>query len=158
MRGGSIAVDRWSSRKVQPIVVLYVLAVFAVFIALSHFVIQSAAAVKALALAAVGAVAVTIPGVLGKVEYQATEAGVERRTVNEKEPGGFEGVFRWDELSHVVPMRHGFKYYKTLHETNPFRRFWKLHLSDAFSGEIHVEKKDLERIMALVDRRGVEIS
>ena len=150
--------DRWSARKVQPIVVLYVLAVFAVFIALSHFVIQSAAAVKALALAAVGAVAATIPGVLGKVEYQATEAGIERRTVNEKEPGGFEGVFRWDEVSHVVPMRHGFKYYKTLHETKPFRRFWKLHVSDSFSGEIHVEKKDLERVMALVERRGVEIS
>jgi hypothetical protein len=40
-------------------------------------------------------------------------------------------------------------------ETNPFRRFWKAHISDRFSGEIHAEKKDLERILGVFERHGV---
>ncbi len=51
-------------------------------------------------------------------------------------------------------MGHGFKYYKTLNEASPIRRFWKAHFSDQFSGEVHVEKQDLERVLEIVDGGG----
>ena len=62
-------------------------------------------------------------------------------------------MFAWSELSHVVPVKHGFKYVKTINETNALRRFWKRHISDKFSGEVHVERKDLERILGIVERQ-----
>lgn len=152
------ALDHWSARKVRPIVILYVLGVFAVFMVVSILVFHSMDAVKALVAAAVGGVAATVPGVLEKIEYQLTEAGINKRTVNTKKPGPFKGVFRWEELSRVVPMKHGFKYYKTLSETSPFRRFWKAQICGEFSGEIHVEKEDLERILGIVKRQWIAIS
>lgn len=155
---GSTALDRWSARKVQPVVVLYVVVVFAAFVAAARFIFHTPEAVKALVMAAVGAVAATIPGVIGKVEYRATTSGVEQRKLDEKKPRQFEEAFRWDELSHIVPMRYGFKYYRTMHETTPVRRFWKLHVCDRFSGEIHLERHDLDRILGLVERQGVAIS
>ena len=157
-RNGSVVLDRWLARKIQPVVVFYVVAVFAAFMAMSHFIFHSPDAVKALAIAAVGVVAATVPGVMGKIEYQLTELGMEKRSLNVKKSGEFEEAFRWDQLSHVVPMRHGFKYFKTMNETNPVRRFWKAHISDQFSGEIHVERNDLERILGTVERRGIAIS
>jgi hypothetical protein len=146
-RRESAVFDRWSSRKVPPVVLIYVVGVFAAFIALSIFVFRSPDAVKALLIAAVGAVVATVPGVMEKVEYQMTEVGIEKRASGKKEPSPFEVLFRWDELDRVVPMRHGFKYYKTMNETKPLRRFWKTHVSDRYSGEVHVEKADLERVL-----------
>lgn len=148
----SEVLENWSAHKVQPVVVLYLVAVFGAFVALAHFVLHSPDAVKALAIALVGAVGATVQGVIDKIEYQITESGIEKRPIRKKKPEQFKSVVRWDELSRIVPMKHGFKYYKTLDETNPFRRFWKLHLSDRFSGEVHVERKDLERILGIVDR------
>jgi hypothetical protein len=139
--------DRWSARKVPPIVVLYVVAVFAAFIALSVFVFHSLDAVKALLIAAVGAVVATVPSVMEKVEYRMTASGIEKRVSKKKEPDQFQELFRWDELDHIVPTRHGFKYSKAMNESNPFRRFWKAHLSDQFSGEVRAETTDLERIL-----------
>ncbi len=55
-------------------------------------------------------------------------------------------------------MKHGFKYVKIMNETNPFRRFWKAHVSDQFSGEIHVDRKDLRRILEIVEQQGIAIS
>jgi hypothetical protein len=137
--------------------VLYVLAVFAAFIALSVFVFHSPDAVKALVIAAVGGVAATVPGVIEKVEYRLTPSGIDKRPINTKKPRPFQDVFCWDQLSHVVSMQHGFKYYKTMNETNPLRRFWKQHISDAFSGEVHVEKKDLDRVLEIVERQGIAV-
>jgi hypothetical protein len=151
---GVVALDRWVARKVQSIVVLYVAAVFAAFIAVSYFVFHSQEAVTALVIAAVGAIAATIPGVLEKVEYLLTASGIEKRTVNMKKPGEFKRVFQWDQLSRVVHTKRGIKYYKSMNETNPLRRFWKAHISDEFSGEIHVEKKNLERIRKIFEQRG----
>lgn len=150
---GSVVLDRWSARRVQPAVVFYVVAVFAVFIAVSHFVFHSTEAVKALAIAALGAVAATVPSVMGKIEYRATASGIEKRTLDAKKPAAFEEALRWDELSRVVPMRRGFKYYRATNETNPARRFWKTHVSDRFSGEIHVERQDLGRILGIVEQQ-----
>ena len=154
---GSTVLDRWSARKIQPIVVLYVLAVFAAFIALSIVVFDSWKAVKALLIAAVGAAAATLPGVIEKVEYRLTGSGIDKRPINTKKPREFTGVFRWDELSHVVPMKRGFKYYKTMGEAGPFRRFWNTQISDEFSGEVHVEERDLERILEIVARQGIVV-
>jgi len=151
-RDGLVVLDSWSARKARPIVLLYIVAVFTVFIVLSHFVVHSPEAVKALVLAAVGALVATVPGVTGKVEYRLTESGIEKRTVKEN-PGEYEKIFAWDQLDRVVPMRHGFKYFKILNETNALRRFWKLHLSDRYSGEVHAERVDLDRILGLVGQR-----
>lgn len=154
----SPVLDSWSARKVRPIVMLYVGAVFAVFIVVAHFVFHSLEAVTALAMAAVGGIFATLPGMIDRAVYQLTQSGVEKRTRNAKNPGPFKTLFRWDELSRVVPMRHGFKYYKTMDETNSFRRFWKTHFSDQWSGEVHVEKEDLGRVLELVERRGITIA
>ena len=154
-RDGTEVLDRWSARKVQPVVLLYVGAVFAAFIVLAHFVFHSDEAVKALVFAAIGGIAVTTPGVLEKVEYLLTESGIEKRKVDPKKPGEFKDVFRWDQLSHIVPMKHGFKYYTVMDEMNSLGRFWKTHLSDNFSGEIHVEKRDLDRVLRLVERQRI---
>lgn len=154
---GSEILDRWSARKIRPIVVLYVVVLFAAFIATAYFVFDSVDAVKGLALAAVATIVATVPGIMERLEYRLTETGIDRKK-NKNESPGFTEVFRWDELSHVVPMRHGFKYFKTLDESNPLRRFWKTHFCDQYSGEVHVEKTDLGRVLQLVERRGITLS
>jgi hypothetical protein len=144
--------DQWTARKVQPVVLLYVVLVFVGFMALALFVFHSREAVTALAMAAVAAVFATIPGVFERVEYRATEAGLEKRAVR-KQPGEFEGLVRWDELDQVVPLKHGFRFSKPIGGTSPLRRFWKKHISDRYSGEVHVERSDLQRVLALVEMR-----
>ena len=58
--------ERWSARKVQPIVVLYLAGVSAACIAAAHFVFHSPEAVKALVVAAVSAMGAAVPGVIEK--------------------------------------------------------------------------------------------
>lgn len=145
--------DLWSARKTPPVVLLYVTVVFAVFTALAIFVLHSRAAVKALAIAWIGAIVATLSGVMEKVEYRLTDAGLDKRAHHTKKPSSFKAVFRWDELAHIVPMKHGFKYYKTLDETSPLRRFWKMHVSDRYSGMVHAEKVDLDRVLGIVERQ-----
>jgi hypothetical protein len=152
-RSGAAVLDRWSARRIQPIVVLYVAAVFAAFMVLAHFVFHSPEAVKALLIAAVGGIAATVPGVIEKVEYQLTDSGLGKRPLKGKKPSQCKDVFRWDELSRVVPTKHGFKYHKTMNETNSIRRFWKAHISDQYSGEVHAEKDDLDRVLGIVERQ-----
>jgi len=154
----SEALDRWTARKVRPIVILYVLAVFAAFMVVSITVFHSAEAVKALAFAAVGGVVAILPSVIEKVEYRMTDSGVEKRPVKKERAPDFKEVFLWDDLDRVVPMHHGFKYFKTLNETRPLRRFWQKHFSDRFSGEVHVEKEDLARVLEIIAQRGITSS
>jgi hypothetical protein len=118
----------------------------------SYFIFHSPEAVNALVLAAVGAVVATVPGVTGRIEYRLTETGIEKRTVKD-DPGEYEEIFSWDQLNRVVPVRHGFRYSKILSETNALRRFWRLHLSDRYSGEVHAEREDLDRILGFVEQR-----
>lgn len=145
----------WSARKMPPIIALYVAAVFLAMMLVSYFVLHSGAAVKALAIAAVGSIVAVIPGLFSRVDYRLNERGLEKRASNTKEPGSFENVFQLDQLSHVVPMRHGFKYYRFLDEANAFRRFWKLHVSDEFSGEVHVERTDQRRVLEILNEHGI---
>ncbi len=154
-KSGTVVFDRWSARRVRPVILLYVAAVFAAFMVLAYFVFHSPAAVRALAIAAVGAIVATAPAVVDKIEYQLTDLGLDKRTLRTKVPGPFTDVFRWEEVSHVVPMGHGFKYVKLLDETNPLRRFWKMQVSDRYSGEVHVAKHDLDRVLGAVAQRGI---
>jgi len=146
---------RWSARRVQPVVLLYVAAVFVGMMSISHFVVHSAATVKALALTVVGAIVSLVPAVAGRMEYRLTEQGLEQRSPGEKKSGGFKHVFQMDQLSRVVPKRHGFKYYKKLDESNAVRRFWKLHFSDVYSGEVHAEATDQERVLEILSLNGI---
>jgi len=146
---------QWSARKMRPIVLIYVAAVFVVFMALSFFVLHSMMAVKALAMAAVASMVPLVPVVTSRIEYRLNVRVLERRPQTDKKPKEFETVFQTDELSYVVPMRHGFKFYRLLNESNPFLRFWKVHVSDAYSGEVHVEKADQERVFELMAQHGI---
>jgi len=148
----------WSARRVRPTVALYVLGVFGAFVAPAHFVFHSPGAVKALFMAAVASIASLAPTILRKVEYRATEAGLARRHLSGKRPQEFEDIFSWNELSHLVPTRLGFKYFKKLAEPNPIVRFLRHHVSGGHSGEIHAEPRDLERIRTMLRERGVRIA
>ena len=90
---GPAILHEWSARKVQPRVVVYVALVFVVFMALAYFVFDSMTGVKGLALASVGAIVPLIPGVLNRTEYRSTEAGIESRTLDKKNPKEFRKSF-----------------------------------------------------------------
>jgi hypothetical protein len=145
----------WSARKLNPLILLYVATVFIVMIVLSYFVFHSLTGVKALVVAAVGAVVPLFIEVVKRIEYRLTEQGLECRPLDSNESRAFKGIFQLDELSHVVPVRHGFKFYRPLNETNPFRRFWKAHISDQYSGEVHVDKEDQERVLKVLAQHGI---
>jgi hypothetical protein len=148
---------QWSARRLQPVVIAYVAAVFVVFAALSYFVFHSMTAVKTLAMAAVAGIVSLVPAVLQRVEYRLTEVQLDRRTVAKDKAKGLEIVFRLDELNHIVPTGRGFKFYLQLNEPNPLRRFWKLHVSDEYSGDVHVETADRKCVMSTLERCGVSL-
>ena len=147
----------WISRKLRPIILFYVLLVFGAFISVSHFVFHSAGAVKALALAALAFTVSVIPAILAKVEYRATDTGVEKRLIRAGSPGSYTEVFKWDELSHVVLAKNGFKYFKHMGDRGPILGFLYTQFSDKFSGEIHVETTDWVRVKALLNEREVTL-
>ncbi len=147
--------ETWVARTVHPIILLGVVGVFAAFAALAHFVFHSAEGVRALLLAAVGAVVATTPAVLSKVEYRLTPSGLDRRSLAGRNDTPFRPVFRWDELTHLIRKRRGFTFRTHLDESNALRRFWKLHVSDRYSGEVHVERVDVERVLRAIEAHGV---
>ena len=149
-----VVLHQWSARKLQPVIVVYVFAVFIVMMAISYFLVHSMPAVKALALAAVGFIVPLLPAVINKNEYQLTESGLEKRLVDKKKPREFEDVIRWDNLSHLTPMKHGFKFYNPIDERNPIRRFWKTHISDSHSGEFRVEAADRDMVLDILTQHG----
>jgi hypothetical protein len=150
-----VVLHQWSARPLRPIVIFYVVLVFAAFMTIAHFVLHSTAGVKALALAAVGVIVPLVPSVLGKIEYRMTGAAIEKRKLDEKDPRQFEEVVRWEDLSYVVRSGNGFKYHLAVDEGNPLRRFFKSHFSDAFSGEVQLGPTEREEIMGLLEKRGV---
>ena len=96
------ALHEWSARKLQPIILVYVAGVFIAMMAVAQFAVHSPAAVKALALAAIGSFVALLPGVAGKVEYRLTRAGLEQRPLGRNAPsanrtgaGRTENVPRW---------------------------------------------------------------
>ncbi len=142
----------WIARKVRPWVAGGVAGVFLAFMALAWFVFGSGAAVTSLAGAGFTALVALTPGLLARVEYRLTDSGIERRPVRPRDPQPFEPLFTWDELSHVVPTRTGFKFYRAL-DARGVARFWKYHVLSGYSGEVHVEPEDMARVRGLVDTR-----
>ena len=147
---GPAILHHWTARRVQPVVILYVIAVFLGFMALAFFLFHSVDAVKALATTGIGTAFAMLPVVFSRIEYELTETGLRKRPFNPKNPKGFQEVFSWEELDHVVPMTHGFKYFRPVEGNGNFARFWKAHVSGAFSGEFPVEQGDRERVRGLL--------
>jgi hypothetical protein len=154
-RHPSGAIHTWSERNIRPAILLYVVGVFAGFLALAQFVFRSAEAVEALVLAALASVGATVPGTLKRIEYQLSSVGLSKRPVVHKQPRDFVEVFAWKELSHLVPTKSGFKYYKELEEPNRLRRFTKLHLLSDCSGEFQVGPENRREVEAIIDRQGI---
>ena len=148
----------WNARGLRTIIVLYVVAVFMGFIALAHFVFDSVEGVKALFLAAIGSVGALIPSILMRIEYQLTETGLAKRPFKAKQPREFEDVFSWDQLSHLIPTKSGFRFYRNTEGPSSFLRFFRRHLSSDYSGEFHVELEDRDRVRAIIDQHGIPIS
>ncbi|MBN1551396.1 hypothetical protein JW979_08005 [bacterium] len=147
----------WSARKMQPIIIFYVALVFLGFMAAAHFIFHSMTGVKALAIGAVGYIVPLFASMMSKTEYQVTTSGLNSRPLNTKNPREFKNVFQWEQLSHIKPIQHGFKYYKQIIVSGAFRRFWKTCISDAFSGEVHVESKDRAAIMNILKERKIPL-
>ena len=141
---------RWIARRLQPVVILYVIAVFLGFMAMAFFLFHSVDAVTALATTGIGTTVAMLPGVLSRIEYELTESGLRKRRFAPENPKAFQEVFSWEELDHVVPMTHGFKYFRPVEDTGRIARFWKTHVSDTFSGEFPVEGGDRERVQGLL--------
>jgi len=148
----------WTARTMRPVIILYLAAVFAAFMLAAHFVFRSPAAVKALAGAAFTSIVALVPGLLARREYRLDDNGLARRPRGGRRPKDFTSVFGWAELSRLVPTRTGFKYTKVLHERRRLARFAKLHLTDGYAGEIHVEDVDRERVRSAFVRRGVRVA
>ncbi len=154
----SIVEHTWRARTMRPIVAVYVVGVFVGFMGMAHFVFHSEDAVRALFVAAIGAVAGMVPSVLNRVEYRITGFGLAKRSLRTKSPREFDDVFAWDELSHLVPTKTGFKFFKRLPDSGPVSRFFKLHFSAGHSGEFPVEPRDRARVRAIIDRKGLPAS
>ena len=148
---------RWSARKLRPSILVHVILIFVSFMAISLFVFHSMTAVRSLALGALALIVALLPQVLGRFEYQADESGVSKRSMGNKDKEDFERIFHWSELTHVSLLKHGFKYFKNLDEKNPVQRFVRMQISDKYSGEIHVEKMDQDRIVELFTDQGVPV-
>lgn len=149
----------WSARKIHPRTIGYVILVFLAFILVAHFLVHSPEAVLALATAAVGSIVPLLPGVLNRTEFQLTEEGLLKRTPKEqkKKTGAFSQLFSWSELSHLVPRKDGFKFYKTLEASGWLDRFWKLYISDRWTGEFQVEKEDRPRVEEFFSAREIPL-
>ena len=144
---------RWSARKMSPVILFYVALVFIVFIAFSHFIFHSKAAVKALVLTAVGSLLPLYVTSIGRVEYRLTGKGLEKRQVKKENTAEFIEVFNFEQLDHIVRTRRGFKYYFRLEEGGSLKRFLMKYFSDKYSGEVHIKKDDQEKVFEFFDQK-----
>jgi len=152
----STLVDEWTARTMQPSFVLSYLAIaFAILMALAFFVFHSVAGVVSLATAALGIVVSIVPNFLTRIEYRLDESGLEKRPARRQNPKPFKELFRFPELDHIVPMRNGFKYYKKMESAGSLKDFYNRHISDQYSGEVHLETADRRRILSHLAERGV---
>ena len=53
------------------------------------------------------------------------------------------------------PTRHS---YKIMEPATPLRAFFNRHISDRYSGEVHLERVDRQRILAHLAERGVSMT
>lgn len=146
----------WTARKMQPVILLYVILIFAAFVLIAHFIFHSDSAVQALLLAAVSSVIPLVPGVLSQTEYRLTRLGLEQRPVLKNKPAQFKIVFELARLDHIKPLNHGFKYYLVINESGALRRFMKKHFLSGFSGQVHIEKGELKTVLNELAAMGVK--
>lgn len=133
---------RWTARPVRPAVAVYVLCVFVAFMALAWFVFDSAEAVGALAASALASLVALAPMLARRVEYRLDGRGIFRRRVRPREESEFTLLCSWDDLVRLEPTAAGFKYFRQLPEAGSWTRFVMRHVSDRYSGELHVEPAD----------------
>lgn len=145
----------WSARSVRPVVTLQVAAVFLAFMALAWFAFGSPGAVRALGLAAVGAVISTLPGILTRVEYRLTPEGLSKKRA--RPDADFQEAFSWEEVSHFAPTSSGFNFYKHMPPSNRLLGFLRRHVSDRYSGQIRVGGEDRARVRAIIDAHGLPV-
>ena len=148
----------WTVRRVRPAMAIYVAGVFLAFMAMASFVFKSMDAVKALASAAVAAVLALVPGIRARVDYRLTDRGVGKRAHAPGSPGEFEELFSWDELSHVIPTRTGFRFYKAMDSSNPLGRFMNRRILAGRSGEFPVQGRDLEVVRTILQKKNISMS
>lgn len=148
----------WSARKIQPVVVVQVILVFLAFILMAHFLFHSREAIIALAAAAVGSLVPLLPGVMTRTEFRLTDRGLESASPGKEGRGEPRELFTWDELSHLVPGKDGFKFYKSFEASGWWDRFRKNHISDRWSGEFQVEKEDRPRVAELLQERAIPMA
>ena len=86
---------------------------------LVYFVFHSLTGMAALFFGAIGYIVPLVPMTLSQMEYRLTEQKIEKRKFNKAEPTEFTDVVEVDQLSHIVPIRFGFKFFKPLSERNP---------------------------------------
>ncbi len=141
------AFRHWTTPGLPPVVLLYVVLVFAAFLAVSHFLLHSSTGTKALAIGAVGFLIPLLPKVLSRQEYRLTADGLERRGGSQS---GWRRLFAWDQLDRIAPTSHGFQFFLHLEEPNRVKRFWKLRFSDRASGEFHVGREDRHEVGSLI--------
>jgi hypothetical protein len=153
----SPVLHQWTARKLQPVVLLYVAVVFLGFMAVSWFVLHSGTAVKVLAMTAVASIIPLVPSVLHRIEYRIADGRIERRSLRAEQPEEFAPRIGLDEVSHVKRIGHGFKVFKPCDVSGPVVRFVKTHLSDRYSEEIHVEKGDRDRVLAILVEKGIPV-
>lgn len=154
---GAETVSHWSARRMSPKVLLYVGFVFIAFMVISYWGFNSLSAVKALAFAAIGSIVTFLPLVFAQIEYRLTGQLLESRPLSKKVEKPYKFLFQLNQVSHIIPIDGGFKYYLILKEENWILRFWKKHISDRYSGEVKVEKKDSERIISIFEKNGILI-
>ena len=64
-------------------------------------------------------------------------------------------TFRLDQLSHIKLIKYGFKFYLVQDATNAVARFRNAHISGKYSGEVHVETVDRERVINVLASLGI---
>jgi hypothetical protein len=84
-------------------------------------------------------------------------AGIAKRSAGKGDAARFTELFGWDDLDFTELKRHGFRYRLQLDENRPARRFWKTHVSDRYSGEVHVAPADRDRVVAFLEERGIPL-
>ncbi|MDX1828667.1 MAG: hypothetical protein R3342_03880 [Lutibacter sp.] len=147
----------WSARSMSPKIILYLAIVFIIIITITYFGFHSLTAVKTLAFTAFGFILSIIPKIFTRIEYRLTPQKLESRIVSKKEQKPYKTLFLLDQLSYIVKIDNGFKFYLVLKEKNLISLFWKKYISDRYSGEVRLEKKDTERIINTLKKYGISI-
>jgi hypothetical protein len=145
----------WNARKLKPIILIYVSLIFISLIIVSYFVLHSTLTVKALSITAIGTIIPLFFGVITRIKYRLTKHSLEYQSIFKNKSSSFKTVFKLDQQINIKLTRNGFKFYHTLTKSNPLKRFWKTYILAGFSGEVYIEKVDVNRVFDALKKCGV---